>query len=78
MKSKYEMERGILFSFHSRYRQSLDVEDTIIVWEEGPLVYVCWKFVANISSAEPRSKGTFVLESLLLPRNRPHEALPTA
>ena len=33
--------------------------------------------MANISSAEPGSKGTLIFESLLLPRNRPLEALPT-
>ena len=57
---------------------SLASEGALVDFTRGPLVYVRWKVMANLTSAEPGAKGTLLLESLVLPVETPMENLAPA
>ena len=60
------------------FRGSLSANDAAINWTEGNNVYVRWKFMASLTSAEVGAAGTLLLESMVLPDMKLLESLPPA
>ena len=60
------------------YRGSLTANDASIDWTEGDNVYVRWKYMASLTSAEVGAAGTLLLESMVLPDTKLLESLPPA
>ena len=47
-------------------------------WEEGPKIYGRWKAMADVTSSEPGTRGSLMLESIILPDDSPMENLAPA